>query len=38
MNHEYWMAKALKLARKGTFTTSPNPRVGCVIVKDDALV
>jgi len=38
MNHEYWMAKALKLARNGTFTTSPNPRVGCVIVKDGELV
>lgn len=28
----YWMAKAIQLAKKGRFTTSPNPRVGCVIV------
>lgn len=31
---ELWMAKALALAKKGRFTTSPNPNVGCVIVKD----
>jgi len=30
--HEYWMAKALQLARKGLYSTHPNPRVGCVIV------
>ncbi len=28
----YWMAKAIQLAKKGLYTTSPNPRVGCVIV------
>ena len=28
----YWMAKAIQLAKKGRFTTSPNPRVGCVLV------
>jgi diaminohydroxyphosphoribosylaminopyrimidine deaminase/5-amino-6-(5-phosphoribosylamino)uracil reductase len=32
------MARALRLARKGLYTTTPNPRVGCVIVKDDAIV
>lgn len=37
-NDAYWMAKALKLAERGLFTTSPNPRVGCVIVKDGELV
>ena len=33
-----WMAEALRLAKKGRFTTSPNPRVGCVIVKDGVKV
>lgn len=32
------MARALELARLGLATTSPNPRVGCVIVKDGAIV
>ncbi|WP_414827962.1 bifunctional diaminohydroxyphosphoribosylaminopyrimidine deaminase/5-amino-6-(5-phosphoribosylamino)uracil reductase RibD [Alteromonas sp. H39] len=27
-----WMAKAIQLARRGLYTTSPNPRVGCVIL------
>ncbi|MFP5339041.1 MAG: riboflavin biosynthesis protein RibD, partial [Gammaproteobacteria bacterium] len=30
-----WMARALQLARKGLYSTHPNPRVGCVIVADD---
>ena len=29
-----WMARALQLAERGLNTTSPNPRVGCVMVKD----
>ncbi len=29
-----WMARALQLAERGLHTTSPNPRVGCVLVKD----
>lgn len=33
-----WMAQALRLARQGLFTTSPNPRVGCVIVKNHQIV
>lgn len=33
-----WMARALELAARGLFTTTPNPRVGCVIVRDDQLV
>lgn len=33
-----WMALALQLARKGLYSTHPNPRVGCVIVKDGELV
>ncbi|MEW5891635.1 MAG: bifunctional diaminohydroxyphosphoribosylaminopyrimidine deaminase/5-amino-6-(5-phosphoribosylamino)uracil reductase RibD [Pseudomonadota bacterium] len=28
------MARALQLAARGLYTTTPNPRVGCVIVKD----
>ena len=30
-DHQY-MALAIKLARQGRYTTSPNPRVGCVLV------
>lgn len=29
------MAKAIQLAQQGRFTTSPNPRVGCVIVDEN---
>src|SRR5688500_7523052 len=29
----YYMAQALRLAERGIYTTMPNPRVGCVIVK-----
>ena len=36
-DHEY-MARALKLARLGLYTTTPNPRVGCVIVQDGEIV
>lgn len=28
------MARALRLASRGLLTTSPNPRVGCVVVRD----
>lgn len=28
----YYMALAIKLAKQGHYTTSPNPRVGCVLV------
>jgi len=30
---ERWMARALALAERGLYTTTPNPRVGCVIVR-----
>ncbi|MDH3405885.1 MAG: bifunctional diaminohydroxyphosphoribosylaminopyrimidine deaminase/5-amino-6-(5-phosphoribosylamino)uracil reductase RibD [Gammaproteobacteria bacterium] len=33
-----FMARALQLARRGMYTTDPNPRVGCVIVKDGKIV
>ena len=32
------MARALVLAEQGLNTTSPNPRVGCVIIKDGQIV
>jgi diaminohydroxyphosphoribosylaminopyrimidine deaminase/5-amino-6-(5-phosphoribosylamino)uracil reductase len=33
-----FMARALKLAVKGLYTTTPNPSVGCVLVKDGEIV
>lgn len=36
-DHAY-MAQALRLAERGLFSTSPNPRVGCVLVKDGRLI
>ncbi len=38
MQDEMYMARALKLAARGRFTTHPNPNVGCVIVKDGEIV
>ncbi|MDP7537181.1 MAG: bifunctional diaminohydroxyphosphoribosylaminopyrimidine deaminase/5-amino-6-(5-phosphoribosylamino)uracil reductase RibD [Methylococcales bacterium] len=35
---EVFMAQALKLAQKGIYTTDPNPRVGCVIVRDHQVI
>jgi len=32
------MSEALRLAEKALFTTSPNPRVGCVIVQNNEIV
>ncbi len=32
-NPPAWMARALTLARRGLYTTDPNPRVGCVLVR-----
>ena len=32
------MARALALAERGQYTTTPNPRVGCVIVRDGAVI
>jgi diaminohydroxyphosphoribosylaminopyrimidine deaminase/5-amino-6-(5-phosphoribosylamino)uracil reductase len=32
------MSRALELARKGLYTTTPNPRVGCVVVNDGKVV
>lgn len=36
-DHRY-MARALQLARRGFYTTHPNPRVGCVIVRDGRII
>jgi len=36
-DHRY-MAQALRLAERGLFTTDPNPRVGCVLVRDSEVV
>jgi len=32
------MARALRLAERGLYTTQPNPRVGCVIARDGEIV
>ena len=36
-DHEF-MARALRLAERGLWSTTPNPRVGCVIVRDGQVV
>ncbi|MBS0300052.1 MAG: bifunctional diaminohydroxyphosphoribosylaminopyrimidine deaminase/5-amino-6-(5-phosphoribosylamino)uracil reductase RibD [Proteobacteria bacterium] len=33
-----FMSHALRLAEKGLYSTMPNPRVGCVIVRDEQIV
>lgn len=33
-----FMARALRLAERGLYSTTPNPRVGCVIVRDGRVV
>jgi diaminohydroxyphosphoribosylaminopyrimidine deaminase/5-amino-6-(5-phosphoribosylamino)uracil reductase len=35
---ESYMAMAIELAKKGRFTTAPNPNVGCVIVANNIVV
>jgi len=35
---EFYMARALKLAERGLYTTEPNPRVGCVLVRDGKII
>src|SRR2546422_10887744 len=36
-DHEF-MGQALELAARGLYTTTPNPRVGCVIARDGTIV
>lgn len=38
LQHEIYMTHALNLAKQGLFTVSPNPMVGCVIVKNNQVV
>ena len=38
LTDEDGMAQALSWAARGMYTTSPNPRVGCVIVRDQRIV
>lgn len=38
MSHHQYMARAIALAKKGLYTTDPNPRVGCVIVKNGQII
>ena len=33
-----FMSQAIKLARRGKYTCDPNPRVGCVIVRENQLI
>lgn len=36
-DHQH-MARAIELAKRGWYSTTPNPRVGCVLVKDDRVI
>lgn len=36
--HAVFMQRAIELARRGWYTTRPNPRVGCVIVSDNRVI
>ena len=38
MTDNDYMTRALALAARGLWTTTPNPRVGCVIVRDGEVV
>lgn len=40
MNHrqQIHMARAVQLARRGQYSASPNPRVGCVIERDNQVI
>ncbi|MEE9330866.1 MAG: bifunctional diaminohydroxyphosphoribosylaminopyrimidine deaminase/5-amino-6-(5-phosphoribosylamino)uracil reductase RibD [Methylophilaceae bacterium] len=37
-NDQLFMTQALRLAEQGLYTSMPNPRVGCVVVKDGLVV
>lgn len=38
MTNSKWMTRALSLAARGINTTSPNPRVGCVLINDNVVI
>lgn len=38
LHDEHYMCRAIELAALGRFTTSPNPNVGCVIVKEGEII
>ena len=38
MSDHQFMARAIRLANEGLYTADPNPRVGCVLVKDGEVV
>ena len=38
LNDQAYMAEALQLAKQGLYTSRNNPRVGCVIVKQDEII
>jgi diaminohydroxyphosphoribosylaminopyrimidine deaminase/5-amino-6-(5-phosphoribosylamino)uracil reductase len=38
LSDSHFMARAVRLAERGLYTTHPNPRVGCVLVRDGQIV
>ena len=38
LTHESYMARAIELAEQGRGSVSPNPMVGCVLVKDGEIL
>jgi diaminohydroxyphosphoribosylaminopyrimidine deaminase/5-amino-6-(5-phosphoribosylamino)uracil reductase len=38
LHHEQFMALAIREAEKGLYTARPNPRVGCVLVRDNQVI
>ena len=38
MKHTEYMAQAVRLAKRGIYSTHPNPNVGCVMVNNNAVV
>lgn len=38
LQDQQYMTRAIQLARNGLYSTDPNPRVGCVLVKHDQII